>query len=327
MNIVKWRGGGIPFGYKFDKQLRMLIIEPNDRNLLSYIFDLAMRDYSLKEISEHLNDRKINSRKRKEWSYKTLSYLFQEDRIKFYAGFNKEMIKGNWIPIIKEDYAKKLISMNIISKKAKQIRSRVSLLTNLDMLKCSYCGGPMKSGASTSSSNEKIYYYLCSNKTIKYIKKCPYSKMIRQDLLNKIVIDQLKFYKSNFHQFEKRNSNYLIKELEDINTRIAVVDSKISKTLAKFSAGETEKVIEEIIIQLKKLIDDKGILHSLMLKTCDIESLQKIDLNIYNVSITKEAKNILPQFIAEIEVDNERIRLKFRFPIDDLLNDIMIFER
>lgn len=122
--------------------------------------------------------------------------------------------------------------------------SQTAMLTRI--LKCGKCGSPMfiKHGHKSAQTGEKYHYYVCSKKDKSFGKLCD-CKNVRLDLLEKMVIDNLK----------KVNKETILKELLKNKKKLSNANKNSALNNIKEKIGNVQ---DSIKILIKKLADNRN---------------------------------------------------------------------
>jgi len=177
------------------------------------------------------------------------------------------------------------------------------------LLKCSVCGANML----VRQTNNKHYYYICSNKVNKYTDKC-ISKNIRVDRLDKIIVDQIKWYNKEIltdalkktispkeiaGNYENTQKEKLANEIKEKNIEMDNLRKRIAKT-------NDDEIADMFMEDLKNLKDEIKILQS---SYNNVESTEKsIDNGIQNIKVVIDS---LEYFNRNIEMTNNILQRRF----------------
>ena len=193
-----WMGGGrIPFGYDYDSEQGILV--PNDdAEKVKKIYDLYIQGYSAQNIANILGlkyDRLAIQILRRKSNYGIIEY-------------NGEEYQGKHEPLIsKETYD---IAMNeMLRRSISKVTTSNYLLTGL--VYCGKCGAKMRYQKWGKNGSKLICY--SQQKSKPYLVKDPNC-------------NQEKLWANDIEEFVV-NTLFQLKEREDTNTDITIVDSKI----------------------------------------------------------------------------------------------------
>jgi hypothetical protein len=101
-----------------------------------------------------------------------------------------ETIPGQWPAVIDAEQADRIRAGRISKASGYSRRHHASLLSNLDLVVCGYCGSSLRAwqGGRARSDNSRQQYYGC---TAKEGRTCPQSRMIQQPLIDERVVTNL----------------------------------------------------------------------------------------------------------------------------------------
>ena len=269
----KWNGGVAPFGYRLDKENDILVIDPNESEIVKIIYDkFAHTDMGMDAIAEYLNDHgHVKNRSREyELEYFTRGLIKKILDNPVYLGkiaYGKsvtEKIKGTrdeYHRVANEGYLladgkhDAIIDDNLwnaVQEKRKKtglkwIKSHSleheHILTGI--IKCPICGLNM-SGVIYRSHNKKTgdykdyFYYRCKHrKMIAPGKYCDFKENIDQDQMNgeveKIIRDMV--HDDTFQRFilEKLDQKIDVSSLEAERDNLRTQLRKITVSKRKLS--------------------------------------------------------------------------------------------
>ncbi|MCX6170096.1 MAG: recombinase zinc beta ribbon domain-containing protein [Ignavibacteriales bacterium] len=299
----KWKGGGQPFGYSFDKKTSTLIINPDEKIVILKIFELAKRDYGVTNIADELNTIGFMPRRGKRWSATTVSYMLSPARLKFYQGLTNHDKPGDWEALLSElDYFRLLkIRAESLSKfVAPKRKERTKyLLSAIGIFKCGYCHGPVKSSVTIKNSEKTLYYY-CTSRQSSGENTCKNSRLHKQDLIDHFVITELHDRISDSSRINKYIKLFQDKLLDEAR----VTYKNLGEYFAEHLDLEIEQAQNYLLAQLKLL----GELN---------DSKSKLVLPYSNEkALTQE---IILHNIESIRLFNDYIEVQYKFPINHSL--------
>ncbi len=310
-SYVRNVGGVSPYGYSWNAGV--LEINKWERNIVLLIFKYALKDnLSPHKISQMLNEHKLNSsRKGKMWTYKTVSYLFAPERIKFYSGYTDNK-RGNWEPIITTEMAAELIRKKIVTTSGKRPHIHKYLLTGIGRTVCGYCGGNITSVLDKTKSGVNRYYY-CSTRGTYGSTRCGESKTFPMSRIDEIILRTIETQISNITEIEKWTSVFYKKRDRQIKTKLDILDKKISASLkdttnAKSSSSSmaSRNRISDLMIQKEKLIEEKLDYYNFAQLTGS--QIERLHLN--------KQKELVIACIKRIQLFNDKIIIDFPFIIN-----------
>lgn len=321
-----WKGHGkTPYGYMYDENTN-LVVNKEQAAHLKEIFNFALKTtkpnkvkHSALSIAVHLNEKGIKSASGKSWSYKTVSYLFEEKRLLFYSGFNKVVveekvkeIRGNWEPIITREMAKELIKLKTVGKEDKPRPHRGKyLLTDMDILKCGSCESSIKATNSITKSGS-IKYYWCASKAYRGKSACSNSGVWRlEETENYILTSLLSHVQVGPDKISSYTTSSEKKRNQELSLTIANINKNISEMLEQQNITQNNKEIERLNTQIGKLNLEKNKLLLSKQDTFDIALIKKAK-QIHKLEID-EKKKLLKGLIHKIYLFKEKIEIEYRF--------------
>lgn len=291
---MKWSGGGIPYGYSYDFSQRKLIINPLEAKIVKLIYKLAEGGEGIKAITNYLNQNKFKTRYAKKWNVTLVRGILY--RYKFYQGIGYDGTLGDWQPIIFNKPIYDQFRKINYPKNVEKINRNEYLLSGFGILKCGYCGGTVKAVVVPKKNSKKFYYYLCTNKQTGGKSLCPKSKLVRMDMVDNIVLLQIKLVTLNstlIQKFIKRHNNLLNKQIQNL-----IADMQ-KNTL------QNPHMVMEIINKYQGRISE--------LKA-QIVTYQPI------AHRGRSKRNFILSNISSIKIFNDKLVLKFLYPINSELN-------
>lgn len=283
---MKWESGGIPYGYKYNNDKRILEINKKEADTLKIIFSMRKSGFGVNNIADQLNRNKHKTRFGRTFSNNTIYFILRPQRLDFYSGY-VDGEKGNWQPIITKAEAEKIKGMLSIRNKGRSRKhDRKYLLTKI--LRCGYCGSTCKS-SNVHKANQIYRYYLCTNRQMHGVSQCPESKMLPMEVVEKAVITDIKIkWSKNLKSIFNDYKTFLEKDLR--------------KEIDKLKSLPTAEIAEhtEIVLQ----------------KSRNLSELQFADVRFPNKPTIQQTKNIIMMTTDKIELFRDRIIISYKYPID-----------
>jgi|GEM_PF-4023850 len=306
---AKW-SGGIPYGLKFDRSINGLVINKSEEKTLKIILKLA-ETHTIIEIVDKLRNMNILTRRGGMWAVRSVSYILNPERIKFYQGIDSEGHPGNWPVLIESNTANKILEKfgKLGTGKGRSTKPK-SLLTGLDIAKCAYCKGGLKVSYSKAKDHINLYYK-CVKKEMYGIGYCPDSKLFRMEKVNQAIITDLLDQYLNKKNIIKYTEDYVKRNRALLKEKLNLINDKITQSLTKqLSASFKDfQILEEKILSL--LEERKGIAANIYFEF-DFTNLK----NISRMEIEKQ-REILPLLIKEIIIHNDYLDITYNFSIDN----------
>lgn len=300
----KWKGGGIPFGYKYNENNFQLEVDPKEYSILIEIFTYATKGLGVNRIANELNAKRIPPRRGREWTSSTISYILSPARLKYYSGINKDDSPGDWPPILSPneyEWLSKKPEEPIKPIKIREPKSNNYLLSGMGIFKCGYCGGNVKASVTGSGLKKSLYYY-CSRRQNAGPASCKESRLHRQQLIDELVIaDLMETTSKDIFDFIV---GYTDKLKASYKKEVVEIFKAISTGFFKDSQIDLDRAVEFIEMGYKKFSEIKT-------KSNNITLPVEIDL--------RNLKKSVKDNIDEIILLNDEIEIIYFFPIAENL--------
>lgn len=266
-----WSGGRVPLGYSWNKETKMLEINPDEA-------------WIVKEIFTRFADGKKNLAIA-EWAsrvapHRTFDHSVIRDMMhrKIYIGIlqnGEQEEKGLHQPIIDDELWDR-VQKRIKRNKKENPSGNKFMLTGL--LKCELCGETVQRVHRITRRNGKIYdysLYACRNQHVRAKDKKVHCKLgyFRQEKLEKFVEDAI--FTINLKQSEfdgllkKQTPPQIENELSNIRKRISEIDANIENLFDAIQSGIVKA--NSVADRLSKLELER---EDLLVRTDEIESQQ-----------------------------------------------------
>lgn len=252
----KWTGGITPYGYDYDKQNGVLVVNESEAVLVRELFEQAAAGKPLFRIMEDFNAAGYRLRNNT-WSMWSIKYML-ENRV--YCGFIRhrdDWIAGTHQPIIEEqqfDRVARILAENRRHFAEQGIPAGGKTISTLlgGILRCGVCGG--KYGKRQSSSPPHRHYtYVCYSrmKKVRTMIKSPdcKNKIYRVDELDEIILNEIRKLRLDPNLFEqpeqdKEKPRLIEAELDSIEKQISrLIDLYAS---GRFSLDTLDRKTEEL---------------------------------------------------------------------------------
>ena len=311
--LVVWKGRAIPFGYTFDSEKKKLQVDPTAKKTLKLAYKMALAGSSIGSISVALNEKGYKTSTGKKWNYVTLSYNFAPNRLLFLSGFDKDGNKGNWETILTEEEAKKLLDKKIIKRIGSRPHKNSYLLTGLDILKCGYCGGPVKAVISPKVGKNDTKYYACTNRILYSKSRCGDSKSIQMDRIDNIVLNDLAKQRKNIKTIESYIKEVETQQKKEVNKKLKEVNKIISDAAKK---GKGVESLNALTSEINELNNNASYLF-------DISNFKLINPN--NLLIVDAPSKVvaIKSAIIAVFMFREHVEIQYIFPTDKELNNMV----
>lgn len=306
------------YGYKYIKEENRLEIIEEEAKVIRKIYDLYLKQYGIRRISNELDKENIRTRTGKFFSKSTLNRILSNEkycgmlvRNKYYSGIVFEKLsyphlkeKDEWI--VHEDRIPPIVTQETFNRVQEIKNSKISTINQkgLNYGKSKYCGKLIcESCGNTYISNvdRGVKFYNCKLKKTKGISACS-SPNIKEELIDE-EIKKLVDYK-------------YIELFEAIDKFTVSLLENIKKDISSMLDVDTKNKVNELKEELKKL--EIGLSRLLDLYTnLDID---KNDYIIRSESIKIKIEDIDKQIMI-LNKDNSILEKDIK-DIDDIINKI-----
>jgi DNA invertase Pin-like site-specific DNA recombinase len=231
----------LPYGYKNINGAAVII--EDQANVVRKIFELYNQGCGSQQISNYLNDRGIPTMKNGLWNSSQINYILRNNA---YAGCLKwggRVIKNALPAIISEELFS--VTQSKINIKLRTNRAEYyNKFLLLGLLRCGYCGSPMRITRMYPNGNKngKVYYmYNC--RQARYSKKrCGFSKHYQHQDIEKYVI---------------KNIEDIITGIRDVEHIIDYTTNIVDERMAKIK-NELERVKKAYLAEVFTLEEYKN---------------------------------------------------------------------
>ena len=191
----KWLGGIPPAPYVYDYANSRPIIDQEKLPMMKQLWSLAT-EFSAKAVAEKLGLPEIFVRR----SISDARLLiYQAKRVNPPDG---SVIDCDWEACLDEETANKIIAARRTRRNLKGRKAPyASLLSAMGILRCAYCGSTAKVWqGKTNKDGRRTDYYGCQKKNGR---TCPQSQMVKQSILNELVVTNLLHTLNDIEQLKK----------------------------------------------------------------------------------------------------------------------------
>ncbi|MDD5217539.1 MAG: recombinase family protein [Candidatus Omnitrophica bacterium] len=229
----KWVGGRPPLGYDIDRNLRKLIANPKEADLVRDIFRLYLEKKSLLEVARTLNQRGHRTKTVRTEHKTTGGVPFKNTNIQIilknvtYLGkveYGGKIYPGEHAAIIDEDVfnkAQEIKKQNIRERGTTKNRKFLGLLSGI--FRCTCCNTSMTHGY-TQKKSSKYRYYTCLNAIKRNRKDCP-TKSMGAVSIERRVIELLKAITSKeVLEEDEWQKLGLEKQIEQIQSLVKLIE-------------------------------------------------------------------------------------------------------
>lgn len=224
-------------------------------------------------------------------------------RLEFYKG--KTQAETPIEPILSDKMLLQipLKEVNIQLGKRKENRE-VYLLSGYDILTCGYCQGMVKASITTKKNQPKekrSYYYLCSRKQVRGYSQCKESKLKRQDLIDDLVVSDLKI---------RLSSPDIVDYIQELRRKV-FADMKEIECNTNFLPNQHALVLKDFEVIESRIDEFKEYMMSQEFYFSD--EIYPVQMKLNN---KQNLINSMKRNINQITLFNDRLEIVFRFPIN-----------
>ncbi|MBU1101421.1 MAG: recombinase family protein [Bacteroidetes bacterium] len=303
MSKKVWEGGGIPFGYEYDKENTRLNVNKNESEILKKIFKLAASGYGVSKIADFLNSNGMKPRRSEFWSGQTITYLLHPNRISFYTGFDDNGKPGSWTALLTKSIADKIpIRERLSTPSKKQGVKSEYLLSGIDLTHCGHCGGRIKSSV-TIKPNKKNVYYVCSRRQASGMSTCN-AKLHRSELINELVLGDLRTkLASDLSGFIEKVRE---KKFEWLKNKFDIDSRKLNEIIS--GSGSKADIFNAYQKEANRMVEE--------LEEFEYSFSDDIFPVVLPSNTFAQQRRVLKRNIAQVLVYDEYIEIQYKFPIN-----------
>ncbi|MHC1697731.1 MAG: recombinase family protein [Geobacteraceae bacterium] len=311
-NTGKFLGGKTPPPYVYDKNTGKPVIDPASLAIMKQVWALA-EIMSARQVAIQLNLPHITVRR-----------AISDERLLYYQALRQnpsgdDPIICEWEPCMDAAQAERIRSQRRSGKKGYTRNTAASLLSNLGLFVCGYCGRSIRSWSPTT--RQAYAYYGCkANETARL---CEKSRMHQQAIVDERITTNLLGTLADLDQIRTywlaaqtpQNAPGRLEDLDAqetiLNTKkqrlvAAVADGVIDFADAKSKRAEIERALEAV----KKQRTEMKAAH---LDEPDWEALTSLGTEWANMDI-HEQRTAISLFVGEIRLYANYATIKYTFP-------------
>lgn len=228
----KWNGGPIPFGFKFDAELKKLVVNPEEARIVEVIYQLYLKRKSFRNVVHSLNSMGIGTRGGKAWASTSIRRILQNPIYYGVLTYNKRKTIGKTSkPRPEEEYilveagCEAIISKNQwtqvqeVANTQKKIppSSKKSQYLLTGLLECQFCATRLYGYTHVGhAKGGKVYqYYRCNGHISKGSAFCP-GNTVDAKVVERIISEQLKYLSTKPHALIERAKDFQVKFDQEI---------------------------------------------------------------------------------------------------------------
>lgn len=315
--------GHLPFGYKADENLHIVIDSPKD-SIVREIFERVAGGEPMVDIYTNLNERGIKTSRGNKWTKSSFNSLIQNERYKGIYIYSDVRIEGGIPRIVSNEIFEKVQRVLKMKKNPRgRHRSKEDYMLTGKIF-CGYCKDPIVGTSGKSKTNDVHYYYACSNKRRNGAAACP-KKTVRKEYIEREIARAIKTQLNNDGVKEwitelllKRQEEYQKPaELELLNTRLAEVKTSIKNLLSAIEMGiitpTTKTRLEELESENAQICSDIDSIEKLQMQKYTREQILEWFSHLQNGDIDNKEyqQQIFNLFLFRAYLYDDKITLIF----------------
>ncbi len=313
----KWLGGSPPPPYVYDKAQGRPVINPDDLPLMQKIWSLA-ESMPAKAIAEKLKKPEIFVRR-----------SISDNRLLFYQALREDpetgdTIKCDWEPVMNARQAKKIKTGRRTRKTVGAGSGAASLLSNLNLLYCAYCGRTIKTWQNSkkrSDGTQRTNYYGCQSKNKK--NQCKQSRLIAQPVIDNKLLTNLF---GTLENIEELRTSW---EAEQARLDPAAVLNELARE-EKQEKEKKKRLVSAISSGVIEFVDAKDEMESINTAIEDIKTRRenmlqrasdppswndiKMTPDLFKKLCIDEQREFIKAVLKEVKIYSSYMILTYRFP-------------
>ena len=309
----KYLSGNPPIPYRYDRAIGGLIIDPQQLPRFERMMHLAQTLPAL-QVAQKTGLPTITVRR-----------AIADDRLLMYQGLrlgeNETPIIGQWPPVLTAEQAARIRAARINRVSGYNRRTSASLLTNLGLLMCGYCGRSIRAWAGrTRKDGTRQAYYGC---TAKEGRDCPPSRMIDQGLIDQAIITHLLDTLAQTAQLQhywhiNQNHGDHADKLKTIEHTITTLTQKKQRLVAAIAEGiidftDAKQQRRQIESQLHDATTQRQQLTAAQASPPDWDALH-ITPQDWDTLTRDEQRDLIRATIAQAKLYTRHIIMDYHFP-------------
>lgn len=352
-------GNYAPYGYKMveseiyskiGKRRKIPVIYENEAKIIRKIFELiALEEFGTDKVARYLNNNNIKRRKENcLWDSNMILDIVRNPIFKGYVSFGKvrrdrvcykKKKQDTWviadkanpdIQIVSEELWQK--ANNLIDSRSRKGSKLLRLLSGYT--RCGYCGNYI-----VPKGKDKYCYMLCKGK--QKTGYCEYNKNYRVDILEKIVVEEIKKYLDTYKKIDLKKEiakrvkrvkrrdekiRFIKQKINISNNRLVELKSEVVSALMSGDIEKNQKANEEFNREINYLKDLENKLlklnNEILQNNMEIESLKTYiptwSKEFENASLTIK-RQILDKLIDKVYLYNDKVEIRTKYPISTII--------
>ena len=310
-----YHGGGLPYGYKINKQ--KIVIDESEAEIVRYIYQEYAKGIYVREIIDNLNDKCIYH-KGKPFAQNTIYGILKNEKYSGVYRYKDEVFYKTYPQIISPDIysvVRLKIDKNRYGKRS--VKTEYLLRSKLT---CGYCGRPIVAETGTAKNGNVIRYYKCKGRKTDHngclksqvrkefleelITNAIIKEMSKPDIINKIVATLLKIQ-------EKATINHTLSMLINEKRKVDKALDNIVKAIENGASTRTTiqrlKELEQQQDNLEKEIIIERSRHQIKISENEMRKF-------YKEALKFEPKMLIEQLVKEIILYEDKVKIIFNNP-------------
>lgn len=333
----KYLGGLTPFGYRYDRATRKLVIDEREADTVRKICKM-IQTHPYREVRDWLNEQKLTTKYGAKWSLGYMRKMLRYARLLFYAGYTTvkdgeqtKLIRGEWEAIISLEDAEYI---NRAKHKRRGLRYGYNvidrLLSNNKILYCGKCGHTMVGDTNVVKRKRGVIdvydYYACSTANTdtacgnRYLPTFATDRLVEQSLIEqlgsmKLIEEAYQGHQRGVAQSEKGLERYRndLDRLWKQKTKVVNLYKQdlITNDEATAQLRQINSQIDEINAHLQTITGKFMTLERFRLlhQNFDIRKFSRLPIG--------KKREYIHRFINRIEADESSISIEYNIPVNN----------
>lgn len=333
----KYLGGLTPFGYRYDRLTRKLVVDEREAETVRKICQM-IQTYPYREVRDWLNEQKLTTRYGAKWNLGYMRKMLRYARLLFYAGYTTvkdgdqtKLIRGEWEALISLEDAEYI---DRAKRKRRGLRYGYNvidrLLSNNKILYCGKCGHTMVGDTNVVKRKRGVIdvydYYACSTANTDTACGNHYFPTFATDrLIERSLIEQLgslnlveEAYKG--HQREVMQSEKGLEHLRNDLDRLWRQKTKVVNLYKQDLITNDEATGQ--LRQLNLQIDEVNThLQTVTGKFMTLEQFRLLhkdfNLNKFPLLPIGKKREYIRRFVNRIEANDDSLTIEYNIPVNN----------
>ncbi len=246
-----WNGGNIPYGYTYNKELKMFYTEPEEAKAVDLIYYYYEQTRSLTKVCSEMNRHGYRTRRGGMWNPVSAHIILRNPfyigtyRYNYYKDPFKKTFKdeSEWVvirdhhpAIINEnrfDRVNKMLDENAAKRNMKGMtKNRGNVHVFQGLLRCGYCGSTMTCTTKKFANGFRSSSYLCPTKRKDGDVKCRHtSDVVVGSFVLNFVVNMLTAQRKASEIADKQALSKLLLDGKDFNPVVCISDQSLTELM------------------------------------------------------------------------------------------------